>query len=168
MGLCALALSASCREAGASGAAGERPDASVESAAELAPGITVGDLRRATDEVSARAESKGERPGPAFAACKALAARGLVARCMNLGSGIGGNPVDRASFELPDPRRGRGLIQHYATAAGFEAARSAFALFEKEYGTFVADSRRALLIFSGAEALGEAERQAVREVMQAQ
>jgi hypothetical protein len=126
-------------------------------------GLTVGEVRRANDHLEARARADGQEGGLSLAACTRLEAVGLVARCTMLGAS--GPVVDRASFELPDPTVGRGLIQHYADANGFRAAREAFAMFEREFGTLVIENQDALLIFSGAEQLGEDRRDVVRRII---
>ena len=135
---------------------------------EIMPDVTVRKVRQATDELAASRRGQGEKPGPSLAVCQKLAAMSLVTRCVSIGAGARGEPQDRASFELLNPVDGRGVIHHYGSAEAFAQARSAFAMFEKEFGTFIVANEHALLIWAGAEQLAADQKSKVRALIAAQ
>lgn len=140
--------------------ASARPDAD-QLDVEIAPGLSVRKLRRATEEMAERARRSRNKNTVSLPVCIGLESAGIVVRCTDVGS-LGYGPIDRASFELPDPTDGRGVIFHYGSAADFDEALRAFETFERDYGTFVIANAPALVIFSGAEQLSDDAKQIVR------
>jgi hypothetical protein len=155
----------------------ERPRATAPPAAALSPpdasrgetdiglGLTVDDVRRANERVAAKARAEGARPGAALAACEQVAATGIIARCLDIGPGSGGEPEDRASFELPDPERGRGLVYHYGSDGELATGLAALRELAGSYGTFYVTNERARVVLVGAEALSTAERDRVKAII---
>ena len=129
---------------------------------EIAPGLTLRELRRATAVLAEKARRSGNKNTVSLPVCIGLESAGLVARCTDIGT-LGYGPIDRASFELRDPTEGQGLIYHYGSRADFDQALHAFETFERDHGTFVVANVQALVIFSGAEQLSEADKQIVRQ-----
>jgi hypothetical protein len=122
-------------------------------------GLTVGDVRGLNEAAAARARGEVEN-GPAMATCRALASAGLVVRCLNIRpSGLG--VVETVSFELPDPAKGRGIVNHYRSPQYFETAVSV----TRDLAVATIGNPRALVLALGAEGWTAAESARARAVV---